>query len=313
VTGEPQEAGVAADFEWTRARRAAGAVACAAGVLFAANVAGAKPPPPPPAPKPPKGVNVTEAPYISGDARVGSTLAANGGAWTGPKDTQTKWEWWRCPTPASVSGCADVAESTASYTLTASDLGQYIVLVLYVWHDQDAAYGYSAPTAQIAPALTAGATPTPAPAPPPPPPFEATPAPTPAPAPGAVLGASATRPKLLQPFPVVRMRGRLTLLGAQVTLLSVRAPRHVRILVHCAGTGCPQTRWQRTATRQRLTRIGAFERNLISGMRITVSVTRRGYIGKRTTFWIRRGRVPRRTDGCLTSAGRTVRCPAAAR
>ena len=46
-----------------------------------------------------------------------------------------------------------------------------------------------------------------------------------------------------------------------------------------------------------------FERSLRAGVKITVSVTRRGYIGKRTTFVIRRGAPPLRSDRCLSTQG----------
>ena len=57
--------------------------------------------------------------------------------------------------------------------------------------------------------------------------------------------------------------------------------------------------------------MGAFERMSASGTKLTVSVTRAGYIGKRTTFTIRRGKAPLRKDTCLSStSGKTQKCPA---
>jgi hypothetical protein len=140
----------------------------------------------------------------------------------------------------------------------------------------------------------------------------ATPEPTPIPNLGAVLGASRKNPRVLKPFPVVRMRGRLTVDGARVTLFSVRAPKGVRIVVTCAGPGCPKHPWTRAASRT-LTRIGAFERALPHGMRLTVTISRKGYVGKRTQFLIRRGAPPLRTDVCLSAAGKRITCPAGAR
>ena len=40
-----------------------------------------------------------------------------------------------------------------------------------------------------------------------------------------------------------------------------------------------------------------------------MTVTRHGYIGKRTTFVIRRGQAPLRVDNCLNPRGRVTRCP----
>ena len=53
-----------------------------------------------------------------------------------------------------------------------------------------------------------------------------------------------------------------------------------------------------------------FERNLRSGVTLTISVTRRGYVGKRTVFVIRRGQAPLRSDRCLSAKNRITRCPA---
>ena len=123
-----------------------------------------------------------------------------------------------------------------------------------------------------------------------------------------MLHNSASRRKAIRPFPVVRMRGRLTASGARVSLLSVRAPRPAKVTVRCKGS-CPTDRWIRSSRKSRLTRVRAFERTLRSGTRITVTVTRHGYIGKRTTFVIRRGQAPLRVDNCLNPRGRVTRCP----
>jgi len=118
--------------------------------------------------------------------------------------------------------------------------------------------------------------------------------------------------RAIRPFPVVRMRGRLTPNGAKITLFSVRAPRTATITVRCTGRSCPASRWSR-ASNQRdstLTRMGPFERSLRAGVKVTVLVTREGYVGKRTTFVIRRGAAPRRSDRCLSAQGRLITCPA---
>ena len=56
--------------------------------------------------------------------------------------------------------------------------------------------------------------------------------------------------------------------------------------------------------------MGRFERGLRAGVVITVSVTRKGYVGKRTTFVIRRGAAPLRVGSLLCrprAASRSVR------
>ncbi len=80
------------------------------------------------------------------------------------------------------------------------------------------------------------------------------------------------------------MRGVLTSTGAKVSVLSVRAPRSAKITLRCQGKSCPASRWSRSDRKSRLTRMSRFERGLRAGVKITISVTRRGYVGKRTTF-----------------------------
>jgi hypothetical protein len=290
-------------------------VACAAvGALVCARGAGAQES---------QRVDVYQAPSIQGTAQSGQTLTAQGGAWRGPKGTQAKYMWWRCPSASSQDGCSEVSDNTPGYKLLDGDVNQFIYLVLYASFGRSADYMISAPSSRVVPAAAAApaptptatptATPAPSATPAPAPTFVATPAPTPVPNLGAVLGASRKNPRVLKPFPVVRMRGRLTADGARVTLFSVRAPKGVRIAVSCGGPGCPKKPWTRAAAKGRLTRIGAFERTLPRGMRITVVISRKGYVGKRSVFLIRRGAPPLRYDGCVNAGGRKIVCPAGAR
>ncbi len=113
---------------------------------------------------------------------------------------------------------------------------------------------------------------------------------------------------MMDPAPVVRIRGWLTASGARITLLTVRAPRGARIAVRCSGRRCPVRRWARTAS---LMRVPRFQRSFPAGTRIVISVTKRGRIGKHTTIVIRRGKAPTRLDRCLMPGSRRpVRCPA---
>ncbi len=277
------------------------------------------------------------SPVINGSAVAGQTLSPSGGAWRSPNPeasrTEVWWEWWRCPStdPDEIWRCRFQSRNT-NYVVTAGDVGSFLYLVRYVrWRDtkgtsqtDDDTYttrlaGEQPHRAgdQPAPAAAAHAhadahadadaraAPT-APAPT----FDtAAAAPTPVPTSGEVLQQTATKRRVIRPFPVVRMRGRLTATGARVSLLSVRAPRAAKVFVHCKGS-CPSRRWSRTARKSRLTRVSTFERSLRAGTRITITVSRRGYVGKRTTFVIRRGLAPLRTDRCLNSKGRVTRCPA---
>jgi PKD repeat protein len=119
------------------------------------------------------------------------------------------------------------------------------------------------------------------------------------------------RAGFLNPFPVVRIRGEVRGSGARVTLLSVRAPRRTVVRVRCIGKGCPRTKARRKRVgKTRRVRFRAFERQLPAGVRLEVFVRQEGKIGKFTSFRIRRGAAPRRTDRCLMPGlSDPVRCP----
>ena len=106
------------------------------------------------------------------------------------------------------------------------------------------------------------------------------------------------RARALDPFPVVRIRGRITRTGARISLLTVRAPLGARVSVRCRGSACPMRRLARSA-RARAVRVRPFERELRAGTVVEVSVTQPGLIGKYTRFRIRRRGAPARTDLCL--------------
>ena len=122
--------------------------------------------------------------------------------------------------------------------------------------------------------------------------------------------------RLLSPFPVVRMTGRITRRGTRVRLLRVRAPVRTKITVRCTGHSCPfkkQVRavprgaGSRTAATIRLRRL---ERLLLPGVRVRVYVTKRGEVGKYTRFRFRAGNAPVRTDRCVLPGSLTpAECP----
>jgi PKD repeat protein len=125
-------------------------------------------------------------------------------------------------------------------------------------------------------------------------------------APGPVARAG-----FLNPFPVVRITGEVRGSGARVRVLSVRAPRRTLVRVRCSGEGCPRIKVRRKRVgRSRLVRFKAFERLLPAGVRLEVFVRQGDKIGKYTSFRIRRGAAPKRTDRCLMpDQSRPVRCP----
>jgi hypothetical protein len=112
------------------------------------------------------------------------------------------------------------------------------------------------------------------------------------------LIAIAPAPQLLDPFPLVRFRGYVTSRGARITLLTVRTRRGTRITITCSGSACPPGA-QRWAAAGGFTRVRRLERELPAGVRITITVTKHGWIGKHTLIVIRHGRPPLRRDRCL--------------
>jgi hypothetical protein len=127
--------------------------------------------------------------------------------------------------------------------------------------------------------------------------------------PGADSSAAAL-PPLLDPFPVVRIRGFLTATGARINLLTVRVPADVLVAVDCRGKSCPVRQLARRASAQSRIRLRRFERRLGAGTRLAIKVTQRGRIGKWTTIVIRRGVAPKRWDQCAYPDARVpAPCP----
>ena len=114
-------------------------------------------------------------------------------------------------------------------------------------------------------------------------------------------------PRLMSPFPVVRITGKVNKRGARIRRLTVRAPKGATIAVRCRGRSCPFRRSNRTVTStgstqspSKTVRVKKLEGKLLrGGSLIKILVSRPGEIGKYTRFKIRRGNSPLRTDLCL--------------
>jgi PKD repeat protein len=105
--------------------------------------------------------------------------------------------------------------------------------------------------------------------------------------------------RLMTPYPVLRLAGRLTRSGARVRVLSVlRAPVCALVEVSCRGKSCPVKRASGYVGRGPL-RFRRFERRLRAGTVLTVRVSKNALIGKLTQFTIRKDIAPRRRDRCL--------------
>jgi hypothetical protein len=121
----------------------------------------------------------------------------------------------------------------------------------------------------------------------------------------------------MQPFPLVRIVGRLTSSGAVVHLLTVFAPVGARVSATCRNRACPSHSESRMVTARRkagggaaTVTLGRFEHLLRAGVVLDVKVTKSGVIGKFTRFVIRRNAAPRRTDLCLIpGVKKPVGCP----
>lgn len=286
-------------------RRLTGTVvlAVAAAALLSASNALAEDTPP----------DFTSGPTIVGVAVVGATLTADA-TWTGEPPPQVRYVWRRCPATGGACQQIDGADS-AQYLLTNADLGFRLGLRM-----QLKSKGFPEPAK--AEALTTAVVVEPAPPPspgdplPPPPPTDPDPDPDPGqtqhqdptstpvapasrasfPEPVAAIVSAASRPALLRPFPIVRIRGDFEPGGVRITLLSVNAPRSARIAVRCTGRGCPL---RSLSIPRAPARLRPFERFLAAGTVLQVRVTRAGRIGKYASFRIRAGSAPLRTDRCL--------------
>ena len=275
---------------------------------------------------------VNSAPTTNGSAIVGSTLTSTGGQAGGPSGTTVGRAWLRCTNPTDERSCEliDGAWNTSSYKLTGNDLGKRIRSALYAYKDypRDLVWKLSAATAAVAnpapappktPAPTATPVPPPAPTVTPTPPVVEPPAPAPvqpvaqplpteqAQTPAAAAPQSAA--KRMRPFPLVRVSGVLTTNGAQISRLTVRAPKGAKITVRCSGTGCPQRRVSR-AIKRKTVHISQFETYLRAGVKLSITISKPGYISKVTTIRIRKAKAPLRSDLCrVPGATKLSRCP----
>ncbi len=236
---------------------------------------------------------VTRAPEIQGTLMVGQTLRAVNGAWSGSQDAAANYTWRRCP-DQDFEDCITIPRATGeTYQLTSDDAGFMMRVTLAVSLGEDSDSKTSDPTEPVK--TTSGATPTPAT-----PVFSLPPA-----SGGGVLPAGA---KLIRPRPVVRISGRYTASGANITRFTVLAPKGATIKIACTKGTCPVK--HQTIKGGHTTHVKKFERALRSGTRITVTVSRSGYVSQITTITIRARKAPTRSDSCqLPGKKTTQKCP----
>ena len=217
---------------------------------------------------------ITGGPTITGIPQETQTLTASA-TWSGdPADYTATWKWQRCLATA-IKTCTAIPGATANaYVVATADVGFVLRVRVTVTHKTvatDSVNKRSAPTPVIqpkaAPPPPVAVTPEPDPEPEDPPhpvntPFNPPSDPAPGTPPPVVDGL-----RVMDPFPTVRISGRLTGWGADVTRLSVRAPRGASISVRCRGGSCPARTFARAA---RVKRLAAYERHLRAGTKLDV-------------------------------------------
>jgi PKD repeat protein len=107
--------------------------------------------------------------------------------------------------------------------------------------------------------------------------------------------------RLLNPFPVVTLRGRLVRGGARIDGLVIsQLPKDARVQVRCSGKGCPfKSKTRRPRGKSRVVRFPELVRRLRAGVVLKVVVTQPGRLGKYTSFKIRKSGAPSRKDLCM--------------
>ena len=94
-------------------------------------------------------------PQVTGTLKVGQTLAATFGSWTGDDPLAYAYQWRRCD--ATGENCVDIAGATdQTYTLTDADAGHAIVVVVTATNAVGHASASSTPTDAAASAATGG-------------------------------------------------------------------------------------------------------------------------------------------------------------
>jgi hypothetical protein len=125
-----------------------------------------------------------------------------------------------------------------------------------------------------------------------------------------VRPAPRAMPALLQGV-LIEIKGSLIGGKTKVKRLLVTAPRGSKVVVRCSGRSCPKkAKKTQKRVKCRVLRFRALERALRPGTKIVVRVTMPGFIGRVTTFRMRRGEAPKRTDLCLQPGAKSAsRCP----
>jgi PKD repeat protein len=109
---------------------------------------------------------------------------------------------------------------------------------------------------------------------------------------------------------LIELQGRLSGKFTRVRRLLVRAPVGSKIIVRCLGKRCPKRVTKMSKGSKKL-RFKKLERRFRPKTKLIVSVTKDGFIGKQTSWTMRRRKAPLRQDLCLNPGAKAATpCPA---
>jgi hypothetical protein len=98
--------------------------------------------------------------------------------------------------------------------------------------------------------------------------------------------------------------------SVKITELSLTAPKGAKATVRCVGRGCPAPVAKRSKGVSKRLAFGRFKKVFRSRVKLIVTVTKRGFIGKQKTYLVRPRGVVSKRPLCLTpGAKRAKRCP----
>jgi hypothetical protein len=248
---------------------------------------------------------VCQKPSITGAAVVGQPLTATAGSCTLP--VPVTLEWYRCGGDTEATCTTSVQAPGAgpsSYTPVAADAGRRLAVKQVAGEPPVAETSWSPLTGlvqQPVPQQPAGGGSSGG--------FAGS-SPGGSAPPSGAPGGGTTGPRLLSPFPLVKIAGRLTTRGARITRLSVRAPRGSTVRARCRGRGCRTKPSRVRVGRKRVVRLRRFERHVLAGSALQIAITKPGYVGKFTRFRFRLRRAPLRLDACVKPGSWSpVQCP----
>jgi hypothetical protein len=241
---------------------------------------------------------VTRAPDIEGQLIVGSTLHAVRGQVSGSADAATGYTWQRC-SDEDFDDCSTISRATEdTYTLTNADAGYMMRVTLWAALGDDSSRKSSDLTGVVQAAGGGsggggagggggGTTTTPQ-------------APFTSVTPVNVGPAAAfpSKAKFLKPRPKITISGKYGAKSTKIKRFTVKAPKHTKVKITCKGKGKCVVR--KTAVKSgRTSHVKRFERTLRVGTKLTVTVSRKGYVSNVTVITIRARHSPKRADSCL--------------